>query len=72
MDQDEDENPLTESPEVDKRLAMFKKMRQDLQREESKTKEEHQKHKIDELNKKIEELEKTKREKEARARELEN
>ena len=36
---DEDENPLTDSPEVDKRLAMFKKMRQDLMKEEMKTKE---------------------------------
>ncbi len=52
-----------DSPEVDKRLVMFKKMRGELLQEESKNKEENQRHKMDELNRKIEQLEKIKKEK---------
>lgn len=52
-----------DSPDVDKRLARFKKMRQELLQEESKSKQEFQKQKMNDLNKKIEELEKVKKEK---------
>lgn len=39
---DEDQSATHhESPEVDKRLAMFKKMRQELLAEENKSKQEH-------------------------------
>jgi hypothetical protein len=61
---------LQDSPEVDKRLAMFKKMRQELLQEESKTKEENQRQKMEELNKKIESLEKIKKEKSLKQRQL--
>lgn len=53
MGEDADE---AESP--DKRLALYRRMRQELLEEETKHKEEHQKHKMEELNKKIEVLEK--------------
>lgn len=36
---DGNEDELNDSPDVDKRLAMFKKMRQELLMEESKSKE---------------------------------
>ena len=58
----EEEN-LHDSPEVDKRLIMFKKMRQELMQEESKSKQENQRQKMEDLNRKIEQLEKIKKEK---------
>ena len=51
-------------PEVDKRLANFKRMRLELLEEESKSKEANQRQKMAELNKKIDQLEKIKKEKE--------
>lgn len=56
-----------ESP--DKRLALYRKMRQELLEEETKHKEEHQKHQMEELNKKIEVLEKQKQDKAGRQKE---
>ena len=60
---EEEGSNTSDSPEVDKRLAMFKKMRQDLLQEESKNKQDSQNQKMSDLNKKIEELEKAKKEK---------
>lgn len=60
-----------DSPEVDKRLAMFKRMRQEMLQEESKSKDDNQKHKFEELNKKIESLEQIKKEKVEKVREQE-
>jgi hypothetical protein len=37
-----EEDSLQDSPEVDKRLLMFQKMRQELMKDESKSKQEHQ------------------------------
>jgi hypothetical protein len=40
----------------DKRMQMYKNMRDELLREESKTKTDHQKQKIEELNAKMQQL----------------
>lgn len=52
---------LNDSPEVDKRLALFKKMKRELIEEESKEKEDHQRQKMADLDQKIQELEDGKR-----------
>lgn len=40
---EEEKGGLGESPDVDKRLAMYKRMRQEIMNDESKEKEEYQK-----------------------------
>jgi hypothetical protein len=44
---------INDSPEVDKRLALYKKMKRELMEEESKEKADSQKHKMDDLERKI-------------------
>ena len=60
---DMDEPAEHDSPEVDKRLQIYKNMRGELLREESKAKEDGQRSKMDEINAKIAKLEKIKKEK---------
>ncbi len=55
-----------ESSEYDKRLAMYMKLREELQSEISKGSQAEQEAKMNELNKKIQDLEKAKQEKEKR------
>jgi len=59
-----DDDHLQDSPEVDKRLAMYKQMRHQIMKEEEKEKEDAQRHKMEELTRKIEKLELVKKEKE--------
>ena len=60
---DMDELAEHDSPEVDKRLQIYKNMRGELLREESKAKEDGQRSKMDDINAKIAKLEKIKKEK---------
>jgi hypothetical protein len=41
MQNDDEEDAKQNSPDVDRRLLMYKKMRQDLMKEESKSKEDN-------------------------------
>ena len=55
----------------DKRLEMYRKMRDDIMRDDSIAKTEHQKQKIEELNAKMAQMELAKKEKEEQIRQME-
>ena len=59
----------TEADSPDKRLAIYKRMRDELMKGDKRDKEESQRHKMEELNKKIELLEKANKEKADKQRE---
>jgi hypothetical protein len=58
-----DDCDLNDSPEVDKRLAMYKRLRQELAEEEGRDKALGQDRKMQEISGKIDKLEHAKREK---------